>query len=417
MDPRTADPRTADRRVEGRRMTTTDRATTPTRVAAAVAARRDRALEASARIHAEPELALEEHSAAELLSGWLEDDGFSVEHGVAGLPTAFVGTWGSGSPTIAIMAEYDALPGVGHACGHNLIASGGLLAATALRQVMEEQSIPGTLMLVGTPGEEGAGGKVVEIEAGVFDGVDAAIMFHPADRTILTRRMLAALHLDVRFHGLAAHAAKNPQDGRNALAAMIQFYVAVDALRQHAGDDARVHGVITNGGAAPNIVPDLTEARFIVRDVTLDRALALAERVRACAQGAALATGTTVEFEDSTPPYAHLNSNAVMAERLGEHLAGLGFPAEPPSANDGTGSTDAGNVSLLLPTIHPFIQTAPRGTPGHSHAFREAAISPQAQEAMLAMGEAMAATALDLFTTPELLAAARAEFDAGAAAR
>jgi amidohydrolase len=309
------------------------------------------------------------------------------------------------------MAEYDALPGLGHGCGHNLIAAGCLTAGIAMRRVLaaapEQQ---GTVLVIGTPGEEGAGGKAIELEHGVFDDVDAAMMFHPADRTILTRRMLACLHVTVRFHGVASHAAKNPELGRNALGAMIAFFVGVDGLRQHIGTTARIHGVITNGGAAANVVPDLTEADFYIREKTLVEAEALAVRVRQCAEGAALMTGTTADFDSASPRYAHLQSNQTMADRLEHYLTPLGYQAEAPSPDDATGSTDAGNVSLALPTIHPFVQIAPRGTPSHSLALRQAAAQPEAHEAMLAIAQAMAALGLDLLSEPDLLAEASAEF-------
>ncbi|MFT4123161.1 MAG: M20 family metallopeptidase [Microbacteriaceae bacterium] len=376
----------------------------------AVQERADRAVRTSLELHARPELALREHYACELLTTWLQDEGFAVERGVAGLDTAFVGRWGDGGPTIALMAEYDALPGIGHACGHNLIAAGGVLVASAVRAVLAARGLPGTVLLIGTPGEEGAGGKITELEAGVFDGVDAALMFHPSDRTVLTRRMLACLHLDIRFHGVAAHAAKNPDQGRNALAAMIQFFSGVDALRQHIPASARLHGIITNGGTAPNVVPDLTEAAYIVRDVTLDSAVALRERIVTVAEGAAAMTGTRAEVLDSVAPYAHLRSNLTMAARLERHLGEIGLEVVPPSPEEGTASTDAGNVSLALPTVHPFVGIAPLGTPGHSEAFARAAASPQAQQAMLGIASGLARTAWDLLTDPALLLAARDEF-------
>ncbi len=244
-------------------------------------------------LHANPETAFEERYASSRLVGWLRDEGFEVEESIAGLPTAFVGRVGTGErPRIAFLMEYDALPKIGHACGHNLIAAGGVAAATALHRALPDPD--GTILAIGTPGEEGAGGKVFELEAGVFDGVDAALMFHPGVRTWPWRHATAIAHLKVAFFGKAAHAAGNPQGGRNALAAMIQFFVALDALRQHVPETARLHGIITNGGAAPNVVPDYTEASYLVRALTTQKTLELVERVEACAEGAARATGTRV---------------------------------------------------------------------------------------------------------------------------
>jgi amidohydrolase len=378
------------------------------RIHEAVEQIRDDMVALSLDLHAHPELSLEEHYASERLKAWLEREGFAVESPVAGLPTAFVGRRGEGRPTIAFLLEYDALPEIGHACGHNLIATGGLAAAISLARALPEP--PGSIWVIGTPGEEGAGGKVIELEAGVFEGVDAALMFHPGDRTIPWRHATATAHLRIQFHGRAAHAAGSPQEGRNALAAMIQFFVSVDGLRQHIPESARLHGIITHGGAAPNIVPDFTEAEFLVRALTREKVLELVERVQACAQGAALATGTTVEIAHASPIYAERKNNHTMASRVFQYLAELGEETEEPVLRGGTGSSDIGNVSLVLPAIHPYLKIAPRGTPGHSHAFREAARSPEAQQAMLRMAEAMAKTAADLLLDPSFLQAVKEEF-------
>ena len=238
-------------------------------------------------------------------------------------------------------------------------------------------------------------------------------MFHPSDRTFVDRHMLACIHVNVSFHGVAAHAAKNPQDGRNALAAMISFFNGIDALRQHISPRARIHGVITNGGAAANVVPDLTQAEFYVRDATLSEAFGLLERVRSCANGAALMTGTSVDI-DVSPPYAQLSPNRTMAGVMATYLTALGYPPGTASPNDAAGSTDAGNVSLAVPTIHPFIQIAPVGTSLHSTDFRDAAVTSSAHEAMLAASCALAAVGLDLLTDPDLLNRAAAEFSATA---
>lgn len=369
----------------------------------------DRALRLSAQLHSEPETSFQEHRAASLLTAWLEKEGFAITQPVAGLDTAFIASSGQGDPKVAFLLEYDALPGLGHACGHNLIAAGGVTAATALARALLPGT-PGTVLVVGTPGEEGGGGKIRELEAGVFDGIDAALMFHPADRTIPWRRSLACTHLRIRFRGVAAHAAKNPEQGRNALAAVIQFFVATDALRQHIGDGARLHGVITKGGTAPNVVPDLTEAEFLVRHPRTDGVLALAGRVMDCARAAALATGTTVEITEPTPMYAERNNNQTIAGRMAEHLAAAGIEVDEPSAEDPAGSSDIGNVSQRLPCIHPYVRIVPAGTPGHSVAMREAAGQPAANQTMLTAAGALARTAMDLLTDPGFLQRAREEF-------
>jgi amidohydrolase len=370
---------------------------------------RDDFVALSHAIHDRPELAFDEHFASQALKDWLARAGFSITTPVAGLDTAFIASAGSGAPHIAYLLEYDALPEIGHACGHNLIAAGGALAAMLVQQTLPDH--PGTISVIGTPGEEGGGGKIIELEAGVFDGIDAALMFHPGDRTLPWRHSISSAHLRVSFHGKAAHAAKDPQSGRNALAAMIQFFVAVDGLRQHIPEKARIHGVIRHGGAAANVVPDYTEAEMLTRDITRERALALVERVTACARGAALATGTTASVEQTSPAYAERKNNKVIAGRVAGYLARLGVEVEAPSFANPAGSSDMGNVSLVLPAIHPYLQIADRGTPSHSLAFREAAATPRAHEAAWKMAIALAQTGADLLTQPALLDEARQEFD------
>ncbi len=361
----------------------------------------------SSAIHADPELAFEEHRTSLRLQKWLTGHGFEVESGVAGLDTAFVARHGRDDPVIAFIAELDALPDIGHACGHNLIGAGAVVAAASLRS-----AIPGigTVCVIGSPGEEGGGGKVLQLEAGVFDGVQAALMFHPADRTLTWRHSLASAHLRVTFRGVAAHAAKNPEDGRNALSAMIQLFVSLDALRQHIRSAARVHGVIRNGGSAPNVVPDLTVADFLVRDTTAVRARELVERFEACAKGAATATGTEVEIEQTAPVYSERKNNHTMADRLGSYLSSLGVGLDESSFANPAGSSDVGNLSLVVPSIHPYLQIAERGTPGHSIAFREAAGSERAQDASLLMVTALSCLGADLLCEPDFLGQVAQEF-------
>jgi amidohydrolase len=370
-----------------------------------------RAVGLSQDIHAHPELAFGEHRACRALTSWLEEEGFAVTGKVAGLDTAFVAAWGHGSPRIAFMLEYDALPDIGHGCGHNLIAAGGITAATAVRRALGHR-FDGTLLVIGSPAEEGGGGKIIQLEAGVFDDVDAAMMFHPGDRSLPWRHSLACVTLRIAFTGVAAHASKNPEDGRNALTAVIQLFTAVDGLRQHIGSHARVHGIITNGGSAASVIPHLAEAEMLVRHRTVAEAQALAQRVRDCAAAAALATGTSVTVTEPVPVYAERKSNRVMAQTLVRHLADLQVAMEPPSAANPAGSSDVGNVSQKLPVIHPYLQIVPRGTPSHSPEFRDAAASPQAQQAMLRMACGLGRTAVDLFLDPPLLARARSEFAA-----
>jgi amidohydrolase len=377
------------------------------RIGAYVEARADALVALSRDLHGRPELAMEERYAVERLTGALADEGFGVRTGVGGLATAFRAERGSGAPVLAFLCEYDALPGIGHGCGHNLIATGGFAAATALAAAMP--SAAGTVACVGTPGEEGAGGKVLLLDAGVFDDVDAALMFHPGDRTLPIRHATACRHLTLEFHGLAAHAAGSPQDGRSALAAVIQFFTGVDALRQFVPETSRMHGVIADGGQAPNVVPDYTRAEFMVRGLTTDVVDDLGERVEAIARGAAQATGTTVTVTHGIT-YAERKNNHVMAGLVAGHLTRLGVDVEEPVLRGGTGSSDIGNVSLRLPTIHPYLQIMDTGTPTHSRAMTEAAVAPRAHRAMLAMATALACAGADLLADPGLLTAAREEF-------
>jgi amidohydrolase len=366
-------------------------------------------VELSADLHAHPELAMEEHHAADRLTALLEQDGFTVERPVAGLPTAFVGSAGRGSPVIAFLCEYDALAGVGHGCGHNLIAAGGVGAALALRRAVGSE-FTGTIRCIGTPGEEGAGGKITELAAGVFDDVDAALMFHPGDRSLPWRHATACAHVDVTFHGVASHAAGSPTAGRSALAAVVQLFVALDSMRQFIPEPARLHGIITDGGQAVNIVPERTSAALMARALTRDGVQDLLTRVRSCIDAAAMATGTTAEVTVGEV-YAERKNNHTIATRVAAHLARLGVPMQEPVLRGGTGSSDIGNVSLVLPAIHPYLQIADEGTPGHSHAMAAAAVSPQAQQRMLRMAEAMAATGADLLADKDLWTAVREEFD------
>lgn len=363
--------------------------------------------ELSLDLHAHPELAMREHRSAGRLKSALAKEGFAVEAPVAGLDTAFVAQAGSGSPVIAYLLEYDALPDVGHGCGHNLIAAGGLGAAVALRRALPD--LPGTLRVIGTPGEEGGGGKIIELEAGLFDDVDAALMFHPGTTTRMVRHALASQPMRIKFHGKAAHAAGSPTMGRSALAAMIQLFVAVDGMRQFLPDVSRVAGVILDGGKAPNVIPAYTEAAFSVRGATMELATEHADRLAACAEAAALATGTTVEIE-RRPGYAERKNNRAIAGRVGSYLEAQGEKVSPPLLRGAVGSSDIGNVSLRLPAIHPYLAIAAGNVPGHSLEMAAAAASPYAQDAMLRMATALAKTGADLLCEPGLLAAARTEF-------
>jgi amidohydrolase len=369
------------------------------------------------RIHAHPELAFKEEQAAAWLTEFLERHGCRVERGVGGLPTAFraeVPGAGDG-PTIAVMAEYDALPGIGHACGHNVIATAGAGAGAALAVAargLAQARLPfaGRIVVIGTPAEEGGAGKVKLMDAGVFRDVDAAMMIHPRCGTQVWRPTLGLMKAKAEYFGKAAHAASWPWRGVNALNAVIGLFNALDAMRQQLRPDARVHGVITAGGQQPNIIPEYTAADFYLRSLDKGYLQELRRRFEAAAEGAAIATGCRVQV--TVDPIIHdpLKPNAAMATLFEQNLARIDFPVDPDDGQAGYGSTDAGNVSHTLPTIHPYIRTAPDGVPGHSREFAEWARSPMARAGMLAGAKALALTALDLLAAPAELAAAKEEF-------
>jgi amidohydrolase len=378
-------------------------------VAAAVHAQRADLEAFALDLHAHPETAFEERRSAGRLVAALQGAGFEVETPVADLETAFVARhrFGPGGPRVALIAEYDALPGLGHACGHNLISAASLGAARALRTELDATS--GELLVIGTPAEEGGGGKVLMLRAGVFDGIDAAMMFHPGARTMTVRGALAATRVTMRFLGRAAHAAAAPHLGINALDACIQTFNAVNALRQHVRDETRIHGVITHGGDAPNITPAYAEAKFIIRHRSHVYVDELKERVYAAARGSAAAVGATVEFEEGLA-YAERKINRTLAERFKAHLESQGEPVVEPLAVGGVGSSDFGNLSQALPAIHPYVAMVPEGTSAHTPEFAAAAASPAGMRALHLAATALALTAADLFRDPDVLAAAAAEF-------
>ncbi len=366
-------------------------------------------------LHAHPELMFEEHRSAGKLVGSLREAGFEVEAPAGGLDTAFIARhgFGPGGPRIALMAEYDALPEIGHACGHNLIATAALGAARALRSALEASG--GELLVIGCPAEEGGGGKILLLRAGVFEGVDAALMFHPGSRTMTIRGALAAARVTMRFYGKAAHAASTPELGINALDACLLTFHAINALRQHVKDETRIHGIITHGGSAPNIVPDYAEAKFLIRHRRHEEVDALKERVLAAARGAAAAVGARVEFDEGLA-YAERRVNVPMAARFAAHLEAQGEAVKPAPAIGGVGSSDFGNVSQVVPAIHPYVAIVPEGVSAHTPEFAAAAASPAGMRGLRLAATALAATAADLITDPELLAAARADFGGTAAA-
>jgi len=365
----------------------------------------------SHRIHQHPELGYQEVKAAGWLAEFLETQGFKVERGVAGVDTAFLGTVDNGEgPTIAIMCEYDALPGIGHACGHNVIATAGAGAGAALAAV-RDQLPKGRILVVGTPAEEGGGGKVRLIQGGIFRGVDAAMMVHGWDRWIGHQDLLGIVRVGFEFTGKAAHASVDPWEGVNALDAVIQTFNAVSMLRQQVRPEARIHGIVTHGGAAANIIAEFAAALFYVRAPKLDEMWALHKRVIACAEGAARATGTTLKTVENDNAYEPLKQAPSLLNVYRANLSTLGA-VESPAPSDRLGSSDVGNVSQVVPTIQPLVKIAPDGTPVHSRAFEASAASPLARQGMVMAAKAMAMTTLDLLADPTLLPKIRREFEA-----
>ncbi len=365
----------------------------------------------SRKIHANPELGYHEVKAAAWLTDFLERHGFKVERSVAGIETAFRATIENGAgPTIAILCEYDALPEIGHACGHNVIATSGAGAGAALAAV-KAQLPPGRVQVIGTPAEEGGGGKIKLLGAGVFDGVDCAMMIHGLDRTLLFSPLLGIVRLGFEFHGKAAHASSAPWKGINALDAVIQTFNGINALRQQLHPDVRIHGIITNGGVAPNIIPEYAAAIFYVRAATISYLREVQKKVAACAEGAAAATGARLQVSQDEMVYQPLRRNDTLLELFKANLNSLGATEEPPESDAAMGSSDIGNVSHALPTIHPYIKLAPAGTPIHSRDFAQAAVAPMAREGLLLGAKTLAMTAADLLMNPDAVARARKELE------
>lgn len=379
------------------------------RVLEAIDAAAGELTELATRIHKTPEVAFREVQASQWLGEALERRGFKVHRGVADLPTAFRAEVGGGrpGPAVAILAEYDALPEIGHACGHNLICTAALGAGFGLAAAKDD--LPGRTVVLGTPAEEGGGGKVLMLEREAFAGLDVAMMFHPASYTLTERASLASYRLQVKYAGKAAHAAAAPFEGVNALDALVQLFVNIGLLRQQLREDARVHGIVTYGGAAPNIIPDRAEALFSVRAIDRAYAKEALDKVIDCARAGATATGATLEYE-VRKGYDAIKPNHALAEAFGRHLQELNCTVDAPMERPRMGSTDMGNVSQVLPSIHPYV-TIGRDLIGHTPEFRAAAATPQAFQTMLIAAKAMALTALDVLTNATFLEQVRADFN------
>ena len=364
-------------------------------------------------IHRNPELAFNERKAAAWLTGFLERHGLEVQRNVAGMETAFSGSFvsGEGGPTIAILGEYDALPEIGHACGHNIIGTSAVGAGAALKKVLEGAGIPGRILILGTPAEEGGGGKVIMVEKGIFKDIDAALMVHPTSgETKIGGRSTATHSFLFQYRGKAAHAAGSPTEGINALDAANIFFHAVACLRQHVPEDVRMHGIITKGGDAANIIPEFTEVRYILRSYSMKTIAKLAERVKDCARAGAVATGCTLEIQEKDGYKARL-PNKVLSRVFLDNMKACGEDVLD-EISDGKGSTDFGDVSLVVPACNAYVSIAPKNVAGHSREFCEASASERGMEALIMSAKSLALTALDLLADPSLLARAKAEFEA-----
>ena len=367
-----------------------------------VAGRLDDLVDLSHRIHGHPETAYTEHRSAEAVAGALAAGGFDVAEGVCGLPTAFSARAGSGPMVLAICAEYDALPGVGHACGHNIIAATAVGAGLALAPLADQLGL--TVLVLGTPAEEGGGGKVIMLERGAFDGVHAAMMVHPWPTERLTATCLAVTHFDVHFTGKEAHASAAPWQGVNALDAMTVSQVAIGLLRQQLRPGDQVHGMIREGGSAANIVPASVTGRFMSRALSLHDLGVLEPRVRACFEAGALATGASVAFEELSPVYSHMDADPglLASYRANAEALGRRFTLDDEGVPPPTLSTDMANVSLAVPTIHPLIAIDSAGAVNHQPEFAAACVTPSADAAVRDGSLAMAWTAIDAATRPAI---------------
>jgi len=379
------------------------------RAAAAVEAARGEILDLSHRIHANPEPAFEERQAASWVAEAVARHGYAVEHPAGSLETAvrgrITGGLGADGPRIGVLAEYDALPGLGHGCGHNTMASSGVGAAIALAAVRDAWA--GEVVFLGTPAEERGSGKAIMLQDGLFDGLDAALLFHPCDRNHVESAPLASEDAVVVFKGLQSHAASEPWMGKNALDAMIALFVSVGLWRQQLPPHCRVHGIISEGGTAANIIPDRTRAWFMIRSADQPYYEVMKTRFRQLCEAAALAADVTVEVEFSGAA-STMKHNTTLAARWVANAEAYGISDQ--GKDPTSGSTDMANVSWAMPAIHPDLAITDVSTPGHSIEFRDAAARPRADRTVLLAATLVAQTALDLLLDPALVAAAWREF-------
>lgn len=395
------------RSASGNRDTTMHMKSLKLKIRDSVELQRPQLIQLSLKIHANPELAFQEEKASAWLTGYLEENGFHIERGIAGLATAFRAAYGQGHPAVALLAEYDALPELGHGCGHNIIGVAAVGAGVASKPIIDQ--LGGSVVVVGTPAEEGLGGKIDMVKAGVFNDLDAAIIIHPNSLNMVTIEALACSTLDVEFFGRPAHAAGQPHKGINALEAMILAFTSINSLRQHIKGEARIHGIITDGGQAPNIVPAHSAAEFLVRAADTEYLAELQDKVLNCFSGASVASGARLEYRWRDKIYAPMKNNTAMAQLFRQNLESLGREVVPFDPSFGFGSTDMGNVSQVVPGIHPTIAIASTDVLLHTPEFAAAAASEPGHEGLIDAAKAMAMTLADILQ-PGMLDKIRQEF-------
>lgn len=370
-------------------------------------------LELSHQIHSKPEITNTEYFACELLSTYLKEKGFTVKTDVCNHPTAFVATYDTNKvgPHLGITAEYDALPGLGHACGHNIMGASSVGAGVVLQDVLT----CGKLTVFGTPGEEGGvngSSKGSFVRDGYLQDVDFSISVHPSSKTQTSSKSIACRVFEVEFFGKPAHAAGSPEDGINALDALINFYNQINALRQQLKDDVRIHGIITDGGQAPNIIPDYTKARFYLRAKTKTTVIDVVEKFTVIAEAAAAGAFATVKVTEIQNAVDNLVPNKRLDQVFYEKFTDLGEDVSKPLDSEGAGSTDVGNISQVVPTVHPTVKIGPDDLVGHTEEFAACARAESGDRGLIIAAKAMVASSYQVYNQPELLTAIIAEFTA-----
>ncbi len=371
---------------------------------------RDKLVKTSHSIHSNPELCYKETFAHDTLCDLLESEGIDVERNAYGIETAFAARAGTSGPQIAILCEYDALAEIGHACGHNIIATAGAGAGIAAAKAAEQ--LDGKVLILGTPAEEGGGGKIKLLEAGAFEGIDAAIMLHPAGHDLLKMNTLAVRQLGVVYEGAASHSAAAPHKGKNALDAAVIAYSAVSALRQHIRSEERVHGIFLKAGSQVNVVPDKTEMYWQIRSDTRENLERLIPRVMSCFEAGATAAGCKVETFLKNPDYFEMRDNDSLLALYASNSALVDrMPVEPDSHSRVAGSTDMGNVSQQIPSIHPMLKVAPGGVSLHTREFAECAVSEQADQGIIDGARILAGVAVDFWSSREARISIQNDFE------